>query len=392
MSSPPQSPAGNVSRRDFLRVGGLGVVGLSLAERQAAAAGQGQTDVKSCIFLLMAGGASQLETFDPKPESPISLRGPLKAIATAVPGVAFSESLPKLAERANRFSVIRSVTADVVPLHETAWQLLHSGRLAEKGIRFPSFGSVISQALGPRGEAPPYVVIPNLIADPVSRNCAGQAAGSLGENFGPRLPQSPTEADAFRFPNPADEQDGVRRRYGDTRCGRLCLQARQLVETGVRCVAVNLFDTLHEQPTWDCHAHPSSPGTLYDYRDTIGPQFDRAVAALLDDLHDTGRLEDTLVVATGEFGRTPKLNANGGRDHWPGVWSALVAGGGVRGGMVIGCSDAHAAAPKDRPVHPGELIATINRAVGMDAEAQLQEPDGSSRPLCDQAPIAELFA
>ena len=135
----------------------------------------------------------------------------------------------------------------------------------------------------------------------------------------------------------ADEPEAVRRAYGETRFGCLCLQARRMVERGVRVVTVNLFDQLTGQVTWDCHGRsPSAPSTLYDYRDKLCPEFDRALSALLDDLQQRGLLEETLVTAVGEFGRTPRVNGHGGRDHWPGVWSAIMAGGGVRGGNVIG--------------------------------------------------------
>ncbi|MGH7200501.1 MAG: DUF1501 domain-containing protein, partial [Planctomycetaceae bacterium] len=188
------------------------------------------------------------------------------------------------------------------------------------------------------------------------------------------------------------EKPAVRQAYGETRFGRLLLAARQLVESGVRCVVVNLFDRLGDQVTWDCHAAgPWSPGTVYDYRDTLGPQFDRATAALLDDLAARGLLDETLVVATGEFGRTPRLNDRGGRDHWPGVWSALVAGAGVRGGQIIGESDAHGSGPSERPIAPPELVATIYHALGLSPETTWTAADGREFPLVEAAPIAELF-
>lgn len=347
--------AGSVSRRDFLRVGGLSVVGLSLAERRATAAA-GKTDRRSCIFLLMTGGPSQFETFDPKPDAPSYIRGPLKAISTAVPGTAFSESLPKLAERADRLSIVRSLHHASAPLHETGFQLLHTGGLSRQGVRPPSFGSLVAQQLGPRNGMPAYVVLPELLHDTGVEMDRGQTAGMLGAEFDPATSNAAEELLA-RLPA---EPDSARRRYGDSRPGRLCLQARRLVEAGVRCVVVNLFDRLSGELTWDCHGKTGpTPGTPFDYRDVLGPQFDAAASALLDDLHDRGLLDDTLVVATGEFGRTPRINAAGGRDHWPGVWSAMTAGGGTAPGGVIGASDPHGASPADRPVTPGELRATI---------------------------------
>lgn len=372
-----------VSRRDFLRVGGLSVVGLSMAERRAQGEAVANADRRSCIVLVMTGGASQLETFDPKPEAPSHIRGPVRSIATKLTGVRFSESLPKLAERADRLSVIRSMHHDDAPLHETGYQLLHTGRLSNGDEIAPSFGSVIAHHLGPRNDAPPYVVLPRLLSNTGINMHRGETAGMLGEQFDPVLPPAngakstrigDQRFNEFRFPNPTDERVNVRRNYGENRFGDLCLQARQLVEAGTRCVVVNLFDRLQDGLTFDCHGKADgqrpvgSPGTVFDYRDTLGPQFDRAAAALLDDLADRGLLDDTLVIATSEFGRTPKLNADNGRDHWPGVWSAIMAGGGTEPGQVIGASDATASAVKSDPVHPADLIATIYQSLGVHVE------------------------
>jgi uncharacterized protein (DUF1501 family) len=167
--------------------------------------------------------------------------------------------------------------------------------------------------------------------------------------------------------------------------------ARRLVEHGVRLVTVNMFETVFGKVTWDCHG--SAPfSTLDDYMRELLPTLDLALSALLDDLQARGLLESTLVVATGEFGRTPRLNAAGGRDHWPGVWSALLAGGGTRGGQVIGASDAHAASPAERPVTPQELLATMYRSLGISPDRYLQNARGESvRPVDDACPIEELF-
>jgi uncharacterized protein (DUF1501 family) len=154
-----------------------------------------------------------------------------------------------------------------------------------------------------------------------------------------------------------------------------------------------MFDTVFNTITWDCHADPSSlPTTLADYRDTLCPMFDRAYSALLGDLQERGLLETTLVVAMGEFGRTPVLNPRGGRDHWPGVWSVLFAGAGVRGGQLIGSSDAEGGEPKDRPVNPAEIAATVYHAMSIDPRTTLTGPDGKALPLADALPVQELFA
>ena len=394
-----------VSRRDFLRVGGLSVVSLSVAE-QAALARRGGAEGRSVILLLMSGGASQLETFDPKPEAPSGVRGPLKAISTAVPGMIFSEGLPRLAERADRLSVIRSMHHTAAPIHETGLQLLQTGRLSRGGQEFPSFGSVTARVLGPGRPVPAHVVLPRQL-DATGVNIGrGQGAAFLGDAFeATELGRGVPEVFAARqgetngevsLPGLEDdvflsESDQVRRQYGDTRFGRLCCRARQMVERGVAVVTVNLFDRLHGEITWDAHAAgAAAPGSLFDYRDTLCPQFDQATAALLDDLGQRGLWEDTLVVATGEFGRTPRLNAGGGRDHWTAAWSAMVAGGTAVPGQVIGATDACAGSVQDRPVDVTELTATIYQHLGIDSRMELAVEDGSTIPLLESAAVAEL--
>lgn len=391
-----------VSRRDFLRVGGLSVVGLSVAEQAVLARTRDAAGRRSCLFVLMTGGPSPFETFDPKPDAPASIRGPLKTISTRIPGVAFSESLPRLAERAERFAVLRSLTHDAAPIHETGQQLLQTGRLARGALQFPSFGSVVARFFGPRHETAPFVVLPGRLGNTGVAMYQGQGAGFLGPQFEPRFAVPGVDGLRVGFdggePEPipiapvAGEPESVRRAYGETRFGRLLLQARQLIECGVRCVTVNLFSSLTNQVTWDCHGRkPWAPATLFDYRDTLCPQFDRACSALLDDLQRRGLLDETLVVAVGEFGRTPRVNEHGGRDHWPGVWSALVAGGGVQGGQVIGASDPRGTAPLDRPIHPSELTATMYHALGLDGAFSLKTADGHELPLVERPPISELF-
>jgi uncharacterized protein (DUF1501 family) len=164
------------------------------------------------------------------------------------------------------------------------------------------------------------------------------------------------------------------------------------VEAGVRTVVVNLFDTLAGQPTWDAHGAGLSPATVFDYRDWLCPQFDRAMSALLDDLDQRKLLDDTLVVATGEFGRTPRLNGSAGRDHWPAVWSAVLAGGGISGGQVLGASDRIGAQPIDRPVHPGELMATMYRVLGLALESVPGTGESLPPSAPQHQPLDELFA
>ena len=181
-------------------------------------------------------------------------------------------------------------------------------------------------------------------------------------------------------------------RSGRNTFGQSCLLARRLVEHGVRLVTVNMFDTVFNEMTWDCHADGGALcTTLQDYCDILCPIFDRAYAALLEDLQQRGLLDRTLVLAMGEFGRTPRLNPRGGRDHWPGVWSVLFAGGGVRGGQVVGASDRTGAEPRDRPVSAAEVAASVYKALGIDPRTRVPSADGQALPLVDANPVGELF-
>jgi uncharacterized protein (DUF1501 family) len=399
-SSKTGSSRRSVSRRDFLAVGGLSMVGLSVAERAAVLRAQERSGPRSVVLVVMNGGPSHLETFDPKPDAPSTVRGPLKAIATSIPGVHFSESLPRLAERAGRFAVVRTLFHDAAPLHEAGHQVLYSGVLPSKGVAAPSLGSAVSRLLGARGDAPAYVMLPGPVsASGVSVPCGG-GPGWLGDKFQPALVDADPRAGepgadsaAASLVAPFDAQPvAVREEYGETPFGCRLWQSARLIEAGVRVVTVNLCPKLAGQVTWDAHAHKTAaPATLFDYRDTIGPQFDRACSALLDDLHSRGLLRDTLVIATGEFGRTPYLNAAGGRDHWPHCWSALLAGAGVPGGTVIGASDATGEYPLERPVPLPQLVATAYQALRVDARVSVAV-NGTERVLLDVDPISDLAA
>jgi hypothetical protein len=279
--------SGQQTRREFLQSGALALGSTRLALKPRAD--------RRCIVLFLTGGPSHIDTFDPKPEAPAEYRGPFGSIPTAIPGVRFSELLPRSAARARRFAIVRSLHHTAAPTHETGRRLLQ--------------------------------IIP--------------------------------ASNSREMDGPAPE------RYGDTLFGRRCFRALQQVDTGTRLVMVHMFDAVEGAISWDCHANGGSLNTTFaDYRSTVAPTFDWAVSALLDDLADRGLLDATLVVAVGEFGRSPRLNLRGGRDHWPGVWSALIAGAGVRGGQIVGASDALGGAPADRPVSPAELLATIDHALG----------------------------
>jgi uncharacterized protein (DUF1501 family) len=390
-SSRSQSETESVSRRDFLRAGGIGVVGVSLARRLAEL--REVAERRSCILLLMSGGPSQLETFDPKPEAPDGIRGPLGAIQTSVPGTFLSESLPRMASVADRFAILRSLHHDAAPIHETGLQLLQTGRLAEGYVRYPAFGSAIAASLGVRKNAPPYVVLPNELSKTGVNSYRGQSAGLLGDEFNPVIASDSDGTEHHRFVKRVLDQnvpESVVRNYGNTRFGRQFVQARQLVESGVRCVTVNLFDQLDEHVTWDCHGiGPWSPATVFDYRDVLCPQFDRAYVALLDDLTNAGLIDDTLVVAVGEFGRSPYMNENSGRDHWTKAWSAIFAGAGIAGGQTVGATDECGATPIDRPATPSEVVSTIYRCMGLDPGFAETE---NHQILVDAQPIHELLS
>jgi hypothetical protein len=380
-----------MTRRGFLRAGGvgLGALGFGLNEIEAVARVEPRSE-RSVILLLLVGGPSQLETWDPKPDAPAEVRGPFRSIASRCPGVRICEHLPRMAARMDRLALVRSMYHESAPIHETGHQLFQTGRLCRAGEEHPHIGSVVARLEGARNGVPPFVVLPGPIANTGVDIPHGQSAGWLGAAYDPFSLTADQATLCFGTTSAEPEKSILE--YGHTPFGQNCLMARRLIETGVRVVTVNMFDTVFNRVTWDCHgAIPFS--TLDDYARELLPTFDQAFTALIDDLERRGRLETTLVVAAGEFGRTPRLNASGGRDHWPGVWSMVLAGGGVRGGQVVGASDAHAAEPVDRAVTPRDLLATIYRSLGIEARQSLSRPDGESYSLIEAGEvIGELFA
>jgi hypothetical protein len=371
-------------RRDFLRAGSAATLGVLGANEGASKPPSSRA--RHCILLFLVGGPSQLETWDPKPDAPAEVRGPFRTIATDVSGIRLSEHLPRTASLARHYAIIRSLHHTEAPIHETGLQLLQTGRLAHGTVEPPHLGAVLSRLLGPlRDGIPPFVLLPGPLGNTGVNISHGQGAGYLGTAHAPRhLP-----AELPRAYQLTSEPEALRDRYGRTSFGESCLRARRLVEQGVRCVTVNMFDGVYDRVTWDCHAAPPIlPGTLDDYRRTLCPMFDQAFAALLEDLRQTGLLEQTLVAVLSEFGRTPRLNTNGGRDHWPGAWSVVLAGGGVRGGQVIGSTDRLGAEPAQRPVRPADVLATLYQALGVDVQANL--PGSEGRPVCEGRPIGEV--
>lgn len=354
----------SVSRRDFLRVGSLAAVSMSAAGTAAKATAT-PSRPRSVIQLVMLGGPSQIDTFDPKPDASESIRGPFRSIATSVPGVRIGEHLPRIARLMDRLTLIRSLTHGSSPIHETGLQLIQTGRMATSSSAAPHFGAVAAHLLANPKDAPAFAVLPGLLGPTGVSISQGQTAGHLGRRYEAEVPVHHRYSNLARAMGVNREHDGDQELYGNTAFGRDCLRARRLVEAGTRVVTVNMATTVFNQVSWDCHG--ASPFSSFDdYARVLMPTFDRAFSALVEDLQRTGLLDTTLLIATGEFGRSPKINAQGGRDHWPGAWSALMVGSGVPGGRVIGKTDKHASEPIDRPVAPAELVATAYRALGID--------------------------
>jgi hypothetical protein len=403
------------------------------------------------ILLFLVGAPSQLDTWDMKPEAPSEVRGPYKPIPTNVPGIRISEVFPRMAKHADKFALLRSVHYAGVAVHDAGHQVMQTGRLFQAGLEYPHVGSIYGYLKGPRGDVPPHVLLPKPIGNTGGNMPHGQTAGFLGKPHDPfalmadpsapdfRVPDlrppdylTPIRADRRRSLRPvvdgtvkafeaspqarlmdssfeqayrlissakareafdlAKEAEAVKDRYGRNRFGMSCLLARRLVEAGVRFVTVNMFETVFNEITWDIHGSaPFSP--ISAYGDLLGPMFDHAYSSLLEDLADRGMLEKTLVIATGEFGRTPKINPAGGRDHWPQCWSMVWAGGGIKGGQVVGASDEIGAYPKDRPASAASVAATILQAIGVDIESDLPGPQNRPLPVVDRGvePIKELF-
>jgi uncharacterized protein (DUF1501 family) len=415
-----------ISRRDLLRAAGVSTVGLTAAGF-AEAAGVQPTPERALIFLMLVGGPSQLETWDPKPDAPADIRGPFRPIATAVPGISIGEHLPHMARRMNRLCLVRTLHHQAAPIHETGQQLAQTGHLSPTEQAAPHVGSAVAWSRGSQNGMPPFVVLPRPIGNTGVEVPHGQSAGALGRAFDPfvvdadpsandynphavgdrarrfvdrsvdlggRAAVTPGGSHSHRSSTAFDlrrERASLRDAYGQNTFGQSCLLARRLVESGVRVVTVNMFESVFSQPTWDCHG--TAPfSTFADYAAQVLPMFDRAYSALIDDLERRGLLESTLVVATGEFGRTPRINPSGGRDHWPEAWTAVLAGGGTQGGQVVGTTDAHAAEPVDRPVTPAELVATIYHSLRLNpARLPISGAEAAMASIAHANAINELF-
>lgn len=437
-----------ISRRDFLHAGALAMMGLTLPDflaMQTAGAVEPDKDV-NCILIFNVGGPSHIDTWDPKPDAPEGIRSPFPPIRTNVPGIDITDIFPRMARQMDKIALVRSVYHTAAAVHDTGHQLMQTGRLFEGGIEHPHVGCVVSKLKGSRGDLPAHVLLPTPMGPTGGNLPHGQSAGYLGENDDPLLIHAdpshpdfsltryvaaireghhPTLRDAvestLRSYEARDdarlrgahfhrayallssakareafdlrrEPAAVRDKYGRNKFGQSCLLARRLVERGVRFVTVNTFETVFNEITWDIHG--SRPFTdIAAMKDVVAPWFDNGYSSLIEELRERGLLDSTLVIALGEFGRTPRINPAGGRDHWPQCWTVLFAGGGVKGGQVIGASDDIGAYPKDRPTTPAEIVASIYYALGINPRHELPGPNGSPIPLVDAGvqPIHELF-
>ncbi len=441
-------------RREFLGFGAAGV-GLMLpawlpaADRPRGTFGR----ARSVILLYLHGGHPQQETWDPKPDGPLPERGEFGAIATSVPGLRVSELLPRCARVMHRLAVLRSlshananhVQASLTALtgHSHPPALEARGDFPPSATDFPPFGAVVSK-LRPGTRLPPWVQVGPLMRRFNGTVLHGQLPGFLGGAHGPLvvdqdltapeprvgavapdaevpaprlggrrrlleriderrraldalaevhefgghqrraldLLTSPAVARAFAL---GREPAAVRERYGRTAFGQRCLLARRLAEAGVP--VVNVHYCLTPAGSWDTHGRHFS-----QMKESLGPTFDRAFSALVEDLAQRGLLGRVLVLATAEFGRTPKVNKAGGRDHWPFVYSVALAGGGAGQGVVVGASDRIAAHPTTPPYHPADLAATVYHLLGVPPDTQVHDPAGRPYPLVVGRKLDPLLA
>jgi uncharacterized protein (DUF1501 family) len=415
-------------RRDFLRIGAASLFGASFAlpRMLAAASNRSASDV-SLIYLYLKGGLSTIDTWDLKPDAPAEFRGEFKPMATAVPGIQICELMPRTAKQMPRFSLVRSFRHHNSD-HGPADHYMLTGYFPAAGFnpglnpnnQRPALGSIISRKLGPRGAVPPFVCLPKqhpstgpaylgasaapfvIDADPnapdfvvpdvlppavvpadrlddrrgllqrldryqkANESRANAAAGAVGV-FRQKAFVLMTSADAKRAFDIHSETAKLRDEYGRTSIGQCCLMARRLVEAGVRCVTI-------DHSNYDTH-----DDNFKTLRGGLLPNLDAALSTLFRDLEDRGLLQSTLVLVTGEFGRTPRINPRAGRDHWGPAFTVAIGGGGIQGGRVVGRSDARAERPATTPFGPEDLCATICHQMGIDPKDEFLTPEG--RPV-----------
>lgn len=456
---PRRHSAALCDRRGFFRVGG----GLALAAFASPLAGAASVRsaaggrAKSCILVYLLGGPPQLDTFDLKPDAPAEIRGPFRPIATNVPGIEICEHLPRLARRADRYALVRSVShpnSNHTPMiyytltgRHTALPNQDNDTRPPQRSDFPHVGSLVARHVAANPVLPGFVSIPDLAIRSSTLGefkrarlpLRGGAAGFLGPEFDPlaingtpgargAVPslELPAGVVAERFTTRAellsvlesrgsksgdrfrtlrdraivltgaanrgqsqvftldDEPPALRERYGRHRFGDALMLARRLTEAGVPMVAVH-FNEMTVCDGWDTHSQ-----NFEALRTELLPMLDQGLSALFDDLHDRGRLDETLVVCMGEFGRTPKINANAGRDHWGDCSTTLLAGGGIRGGQVLGASDRSAAFPAHDRVDPIDIHATMFHCLGVDLNIEMHDHLARPFKLCDGKPLRTL--
>ena len=422
-----------VNRRGFLTVGAVGF-GLSLSDffrLQARAELKNYAPIAakadSVIHIYLPGGMAHQESFDPKPLAPIEYRGELKPIPTKIDGEPFCETLPNIAQIADKITVIRSMTHGEAA-HERGTHNMFTGYRPSPALKYPSMGSVVSHEYGPRNNLPPYVCIPSqpneyagtgylsssfspfsLGADPATQGFRVQDLNlpngiddsrfatrksileSVNDHFARKekgdglaamdtfydraysLISSQKAREAFNI----DAEPGpLRDEYGRNSAGQRMLMARRLVDAGVRFVSLTYGG-------WDMHAG------IVKAMQTQMPAFDQAFAALIRDLDRTGRLERTLVMVSSEFGRTPKINKDGGRDHWPKVFSVVLAGGGIKKGYIHGASNATASEPERDGIGPEDLATTVYHQLGIVADKELMAPGNRPIEIVDGGKVVE---
>ncbi len=454
----------SLPRRELLRAGSVGLLGLTLPEllRSTASAGPESATfgrAKSCILLFMWGGPAHQDTWDLKPEAPAEVRGQFQPIATRVPGIQISEHFPQLATRTDRLAIIRSMTHGNVD-HTPSTHFLLTGKppppTGNLKDDWPHLGAVLSHLGRGSGPLPPFVSMRPKLENDVPRfveQSHGQFAGWLGRAFDPltidadpsrenyhvgdfelqpgitlsrlddrkllreSLEQQRRQNDqsaaavmdvhyrkAYELLNDAAagnafdltrETDEMRDRYGRNPHGQSVLQARRLIERGVPLVTVFWPNDGIKNVSvyWDTHSR-----NFVDLKDRLMPVADQAFSTLLDDLTERGLLDDTLVIWTGEFGRTPKVGQRNsdagagadGRDHWPNCFTTVLAGGGVRGGQVYGASDRHAAYPAADAVNPVDLMATVHHLMGLPPGLTLHDAQGRPQVVCPGEAISQL--
>jgi uncharacterized protein (DUF1501 family) len=418
-----------ITRRSALRVGTAALFGsaFGLPELLQCKAASGSKKDVSLIFVFLHGGQSHLDTFDLKPDAPAEFRGEFNPVKTKIPGLSISEHLPKVATQVDRFSLVRSFRHHNSD-HGPADHYILTGYFPTAGFnpslspnnQRPSVGSVVSKQLGPKGSVPAYVALPKfhpsggpaylganhapfvIDADPSAPNFAvpdlvpppaiasdrlddrrklldtvdrfhksaeAKANASAGAvaTFRDKAFDLMTSQQAKKAFDIHAESDKLRDEYGRHSLGQSCLMSRRLVEAGVRCVTI-------DHSNWDTH-----DGNFAVLKNTLLPGYDSAISTLFRDLSDRGILDSTLVVVTGEFGRTPRINKNAGRDHWGPAFTVLLGGGGIKPGVVVGKTDARAEKPASDPYGPEDLFATMFTLMGIDPKGEFHTPDG--RPV-----------